>query len=254
VSALPDVLSALGPGTAAVWTADTSLHEAIRSALAGLGQRVEVTRGTPAGAAHIVAFDPPTGAHFAALAAAGEVTLLTPPGTERWAQALASPRRPLLLPGDPAVAGGDAARRRRVIARLLEGGTPEEGLRALAPLFETHEPTLVAAALYQAWRAGGEPPPPAQAPASSAARVWVNAGRKDEVGPHDLVGLLVNELRLDRAAIGRIELRETFSLVEVPAEDAGRIATALTGRTLRRRRLIARVDTGAPRRPHRGGP
>jgi hypothetical protein len=51
---------------------------------------------------------------------------------------------------------------------------------------------------------------------------------------------------MTREAIGRIEMRETFSLVEVPTGDAERVARALSGLTVRRRKLIARVDKGMP--------
>jgi ATP-dependent RNA helicase DeaD len=78
--------------------------------------------------------------------------------------------------------------------------------------------------------------------AAPRSRIWVGAGKRDEVGVGDLVGLLINELRMERSAIGKIELRDTFALVEVPAPEADRIVQALSGRTLRKRRLVARVD------------
>ncbi|HKT61551.1 MAG TPA: DbpA RNA binding domain-containing protein, partial [Gemmatimonadales bacterium] len=55
---------------------------------------------------------------------------------------------------------------------------------------------------------------------------------------------------------GRVELRDGFALVEVPAQDAERIATALNGTTVRRRRVTARVDRGTPARSptHRTAP
>jgi ATP-dependent RNA helicase DeaD len=43
-----------------------------------------------------------------------------------------------------------------------------------------------------------------------------------------------------------VELRDAFSLVEVPAQDAERVASALNGTTIRRRRVTARVDRGTP--------
>jgi ATP-dependent RNA helicase DeaD len=77
-------------------------------------------------------------------------------------------------------------------------------------------------------------------------------GRRDEATTGDLVAVLIKEVGLAREAIGRIELRETFSLVEVPAGDAERVARALTGLTVRRRKLVARVDRGMPARGDRG--
>jgi ATP-dependent RNA helicase DeaD len=62
-------------------------------------------------------------------------------------------------------------------------------------------------------------------------------------------------LRVERGKIGRIELRDGYSLIEIPAQDAEKVATALNGSTVRRKRVTARVDHG-PSRPVRreGGP
>jgi ATP-dependent RNA helicase DeaD len=88
-------------------------------------------------------------------------------------------------------------------------------------------------------------------------KIWVGAGKKDDATPADLVAVLIKEVGLQRPEIGRIELRDTFSLVEVPSEKADLVAKALTGLTVRRRRLTARVDRGMPERggdrPPRGG-
>jgi hypothetical protein len=54
-----------------------------------------------------------------------------------------------------------------------------------------------------------------------------------------------------REKIGRIELREGYSLVELPAQEAERIASALNGITIRRKRVVARVDRGPARPPAR---
>ena len=63
---------------------------------------------------------------------------------------------------------------------------------------------------------------------------------------NDLVAVLTKDVRLERAKIGRVELRDAFSLVELPAQDAERVASALNGTTIRRRRITARVDRGGP--------
>ena len=60
----------------------------------------------------------------------------------------------------------------------------------------------------------------------------------------DFVAVLIKEAGMERARIGRIELRDTFALVEVPAEDAEGIAQRLVGLTIRKRKLSARVDRG----------
>jgi ATP-dependent RNA helicase DeaD len=68
------------------------------------------------------------------------------------------------------------------------------------------------------------------------------------------VGAIVGEAKIAADRIGKIEVRELYSLVEVCAEDAERIVVALTGATMRGRRLTAHVDRGAgPARPPRRG-
>ena len=76
------------------------------------------------------------------------------------------------------------------------------------------------------------------------AKIWVSVGKREGVTPADLVGALTRELKVDRTAIGRIELRDSFSLVELPATDAERIAQALNGKSVRRVRVTARLDRG----------
>jgi ATP-dependent RNA helicase DeaD len=125
-------------------------------------------------------------------------------------------------------------------------------------LFERHDPAAVAAALYELWTsAAGSGAPAALPDIPATARVFVGVGKKDGATVNDLVAVLVKEVRLERGKIGRVELRDAFSLVEVPAQEAERVAAALNGTTIRRRRVTARVDGGGPARapaPRAGGP
>jgi ATP-dependent RNA helicase DeaD len=78
----------------------------------------------------------------------------------------------------------------------------------------------------------------------------VGIGKKDGATANDLVAVLTKELRVDRTKIGRIELKDAYSLIEIPAQEAEQVAGALNGATVRRRRVTARVDRG-PTRPAR---
>lgn len=259
VAALAELAETLDAESLTVWTADGSRHPEIRHALQGIGVPATVTSGTPAPAAAIVAFDPPSPARLAELCAAGPVSLLVPPGTEGYVALLAANRKPLLLPGALDAATSEGARRRDQVERTIHDVPLEEPLVLLGPLFERHDPAAVAAALYHLWLAASRPVArPAEAAAPAVARLWVGVGKRDGVGPNDLVGLLVGELKVEKSAIGQIEIRETFTLIEVPAPDAGRIAAALTGRVVRQRRVIARLDErgggGRERPPARRAP
>jgi ATP-dependent RNA helicase DeaD len=249
LAALSDIMELLDPASVAVWTVDRGSHEAVAAA-AGLRapEGVAVTGNAPA-AGVVVAFDLPDAARLRQLVQAGEVVLLVPPGTESYVERIAAPRRPLRLPGALDAATTEAATRRAAIARALEAGTPERALLTLAPLFERHDPSTVAAALFELWTTAAGATATAPIPDIPAtARVYLGIGRKDGATVNDIVAVLTKEVRVERGKIGRVELRDAFALVELPAQDAERVAGALNGTTIRRRRVTARVDRGGPRR------
>ena len=248
-SALPDLVELLDPTSLVVWTADRALHETIAAVLGLREPEGRVVIGEAPPAQVVIAFDLPSRKQLRQLASAGEVVLLMPPGTEAYVERLATPRRPLRLPGALDAATTAAAARRAAIVRALETSTPERALLTLAPLFERHDPTTVAAALYELWTsAAGAAAPAALPDIPATARVYVGIGKKDGATANDLVAVLTKEVRLERGKIGRVELRDAFSLVELPAQDAERVAAALNGVTIRRRRVTARVDRGGPSR------
>jgi ATP-dependent RNA helicase DeaD len=256
VRALADVIELLDPASLVIWTADRGHHEAMLP-LISIQPDLQVVVGNAPPAEMIVAFDLPTPDQLRQLAEAGEVVLLVPAGTESYVQHAASPRRPLQLPGPVEAARSAEATQRATIQKVLETNDGGRALLTLAPLFERYDATTVAAALFELWRgaAPGTEATPAAAEASGTAKVYVGAGKKDGVTANDLVAVLTKELRFDRTRIGRIELRDAYSLVELPAQDAERLAGQLNGTTIRRKRVTARVDRG-PTRPggtERGG-
>lgn len=105
--------------------------------------------------------------------------------------------------------------------------------------------------------AGGAPRPPA------ISRLFVSVGERDGVRAGDLVGAIAGETNLPGSAIGKVEIRDTFSIVEVPADAADRVIRALNGTTMKGRSLRVDYDrqqrrTGGPgaggmRRPGTGG-
>lgn len=257
-AALAEIAELADPGSMVVWAADRSYEDAIARALPLGGAAVQVTSGDAAKSELVIAFDMPDANRLAQLRQAGDVVLLCPPGTEAYADRIAPARRPLRLPGLLESAATEAAKRRALITRAIESGDPERALYTLAPLFERHDPTAVAAALYELWSAGAAareapatPVPVEASPAADAppARVWVGIGKSDGVTANDFVGMMTKELRVAREAIGRIELRDAYSLIEVPAREAEAIARALDGQTIRRKRVSARVDRATPRTP-----
>jgi hypothetical protein len=256
VDVLGDLIEQLDPATLSVWTADSADHDVIRGALAAWGSEATVTTGAPEKSSLIIAYDLPGPERLRGLAAQGEVILLLPPGTEAFARRLAPNRRPLHARGPLEKARGELDATRRTVAAALDRGPEPASFHALAPLFERHEATAVAAALLELWTGaltGSVPPPPVAAPGQDApVKIWVGIGKRDAVTPSDLVGMLVKEIGLAREAVGRLELRESFSLIELKGvPDPERVAEQMAGKTIRKKRLVARVDRGRTARAER---
>jgi hypothetical protein len=246
-AALADLVELLDPGSMTVWTADRGRHEAIVRAIAVGDPDIHLVTGDAPRSALVVAFDPPAPERLRQLLSAGEVVLLSPPDTMSYIERIAAPRRPVRLPGMLDAVTTAAGARRAAIVRALEGGPPDRALLTLAPLFERYDPAAVAAALYELWTTAGANVPAPVPDIPATARVYVGVGKKDGATVNDLVAILTKDVRVERGRIGRVELRDAFALVEIPAQEAERIATALNGMTIRRKRVTARVDRGAVR-------
>ena len=249
--ALTDLVEVMDPVSVAVWTVDGSRHKDIARALPRGDPGVHVVTGDAPKAALVVAFDLPSRERLRQLLSAGEVVLLVPPGTESYVERVASPIRPVRLPGLVDAVTAEAAGRRATIARAIEERRAGAAILTLAPLLERYDAAAVAAALYELWTVSADAaPPPAPAPPAvpSSAKIFVGIGKKDGATVNDLVAVLTKDIKVDRGNIGRVELREAYSLVELPAQDAERVAGALNGVTIRRKRITARVDRG-PTKP-----
>jgi len=251
VTALAELVELLDPASMVIWTVDRSYHHAIAQAVSLNEPELRLVTGEAPDAEIVVGFDLPTGERLQQLAAAGEVVLLIPPGAESYAARIANPRRPLQLSGVSDTVATRVAGQRAAIVRAIEQGEADRAILTLAPLFERHDPTAVAAALFNLWSTSTPVEAPSRVPDIPAtAKIYVGVGKKDGATANDLVAVLTKELRVERGKIGRIELRDAYSLIEIPAQDAEKVALALNGVTIRRRRVTARVDRG-PSRPAR---
>ncbi len=255
------VIDSLNPPRATIWTADQRDHQLIHRALGSLRPGLAIAARTRPDAGTIICYDLPAAQELVQLSAIGEVVLLVPPGCEEFVARIAPSRRPLAVNSPVNAALDRDATLRQGITAAIERGVHGGALYVLAPLFERHDPQVVAAALFGLWQgrttAAPSSPPPRTATIESAApvmassaasaavaKIWIGAGKKDDATVADFVAVLVREVGVDRARIGRIELRDTFALVEVPAADAEAIVLRLSGITIRKRKLTARVDQG----------
>lgn len=79
-------------------------------------------------------------------------------------------------------------------------------------------------------------------------RIYVGAGRKNNLRPTDLVGAIVNEAKVDARSIGTIEITDKFALVELPEELVDKVVAALRASTIKGKRLTVRRDMAGGRR------
>ncbi len=252
ITVLASLLETIDPPMVTIWTVDNRDHQAIRAAVGG-GESVSLAIRTTPAAGPVICYDPPTREALGALAAMGEVYLLVAPGSERFVARIASPRRPVQTESATAALWRRGSADRHEITKAIESGGMDAELYSLAPLFEQYEAQEVAAALLKMWRGAQKPATPATASVLKTAtpvggvemaKIWIGVGKKDEAAVGDFVAVLVKEVGLDRTLIGRIDLRDAFALVEVPVADADRVVKGLNGITIRRRRVVARLDGG----------
>lgn len=182
--------------------------------------------------------------------------------------------RAVALPADRSATAAELERFRGRVRQALQ----EEDLAAqtlvLEPLLEEYSAIEVAAAIAAVLRrkappqevpaagarTGSEPQAlqarPAQdagpAPASWS-RLYVGVGSKDEVRPGDLVGALAGEANIAGSRIGKIEIRDSFSIVEVESAVADQVIRAVNGTTIKGRSARVDYDRGGERARKGGG-
>ena len=169
------------------------------------------------------------------------------------------------LPAPPrAEAHSELERRRAELLRILDEEDLASEMLLLDPLFERYDPVEVAAAASrlagrsvknptaQRKRSGGTAHADARRSAASPAevqlpvrakawvRLFVSVGSRDGIGPGDLLGAAVDQAGIERAQVGRIEIQETFTRVEIRPQVAEKVVRALNGITLGGRSV--RVD------------
>jgi ATP-dependent RNA helicase DeaD len=151
------------------------------------------------------------------------------------------------------------------IRAALEEEDLDAQLLVLEPLLRERPAAQVAAALSALLRARtpAAPAPAADADARTGARpdvggmtrLFISIGNRDNVRPGDLVGAITGEAGVSGDDVGRIELRDTFSTVEVATGVAEKVIRALNGTTMRGRSLRVDFDrhVSESRGPRPGG-
>jgi len=222
---------------------------------------------------HAVAFElPPAPEPLARAAAAAErCYAIVDPLHERQLEltALRAGLRvaPLAETADPALMDDVAAFRARV-STALEQQDLAAGALLLAPLIREHGAARVAAALAGLLRTADRPAPGARGAAAGDAppgdtaatptdrsarratrptwtKVFVGVGKRDGAGPGDLVGAITGETSVAGGQIGRIDIRQNFTLVDIDSLVADAVVRGLDGSRIKGRQVVARLDRGA---------
>lgn len=161
----------------------------------------------------------------------------------------------------PAREQDSAGRLRHVLERALEEEDVDAYMPVLEPLFERHDPAEIAAAAVALLRKKAPAPaaelPPSQRPEMPArgagapawAKLFIGVGERDGLRPGDLVGAITGEAGVGGDAIGRIDIKESHSLVEVHDAVARKVIQAINGTTIKGRAV--RADFDRPRKPQR---
>jgi ATP-dependent RNA helicase DeaD len=174
---------------------------------------------------------------------------------------------PLALPESGARARSREESLRDELRAVLQTEQYARELVMLEPLLTDHDGAeIAAAALRLLERQRATPVTLGAALAQGAVtRLYINVGAMDDIRPGDLVGAITNEAGISRAELGRVDVRDKHSTVEVATPVANAVVSKLTGVQMKGRRIIARVDEDRPRerrdgqrssrpgRPERGG-
>lgn len=169
------------------------------------------------------------------------------------------PLPPRPRPGDPHEGF------RETLARAISEEDIGPYLLLLEPLFEQFDPAEVAAAAIALLRkkapmpVATQPSAPSKAgpPPTTWVKLFLSVGERDGLSAKDLVGAITGEARVSGGKLGKIEIKDSHSLVEVHEDAAQSVISALNGTTIRGRAVRADYDRAKSRQSHgaaRGGP
>jgi ATP-dependent RNA helicase DeaD len=256
-AALRRVLDAMDPESAEVLVQEATSRDAVQTVLRSLGYGSDTDKvravETPTSPALLILYEIPESAQalramVAPQSRARVVALVTPRQTASLRRLAGGTVAPLALPEAAKRARSREDAVRDELRQVLEDRSVSREVLTLEPLLTDYDPVEIAAAalrLLEAERARAREPHPVDAP-KPMTRLYVNVGGVDNVGPGDLIGALTNEVGVAREEIGRVDVRERHSTVEIATPVANSAVSKLTGVVIRGRRVIARIDEGPP--------
>ncbi len=263
VPALRRLLDALDPVSAIVVATDPDSRTAADMLLRALGYAapdgaIRVSDTVDGDAQLVILFDFPGSEQelrtlVSQRPSARVVALVTPRQISALRRFAGGMVTPLVLPDAAARARTREESLRDELRAVLAAGQFSRELLAVEPLLAEHDATEIAAAavrLLDAERAKPHAAAPTLPVGQPMTRLYLNVGTMDSVRPGDLVGAITGEAGISKAEMGKVDVRERHSTVEVATAVANAVVAKLTGISIRNRRVVARVDEG-PERPAR---
>lgn len=189
----------------------------------------------------------------------GDAITLVTPREMRWLREIERLIRKRIKPARVPTAGDIAARRleltKESITRAIREGGLESYLMAVEDLASDGDLTQVAAAALKVAmeRDGGSSRVTVSTMAAEASagvepgrqRLFIDLGRKQGIGPSDIVGAIANEAGIPGRSIGAIDIYDNFTFVEVERGLTQRVIEALQGSTLHGKAF--HIDVARPR-------
>ncbi len=263
-SALRRVLDEIDPSSAMVFVRESNsardLNDLLRSLGYGIGGAVSTGLAAQPGTSLVVLFDLPASREELreAVGAAARVIALVQPRQLASVRALAAGGavKPLTLPESGQRARDFDARIRAELRAALDEQRYDRALLAIEPLLEDFDGAEVAAAALvllererEARKAAVAAVPLSQREPGSTVRLFVSVGARDNARPGDLVGAMANQGGISSSEIGKVDVRESHSVIEVSANVADALIERVNGTTIKGRRAVVRRDEGVERAP-----
>jgi ATP-dependent RNA helicase DeaD len=280
LATLRRVLDETDPKSALVFVRDGVAGEQVRALLAALGYAADdapIRTGLTAapGTDLLVLFDLPSSRDELRTASAESTRTIAIVQPRQLAslRALAAggTLKPVTMPESGTRARDRDAKMRTELGAVLAAGQFGRELLAIEPLLDAFDGVQIAAAalhLLERERATrstetagafGSPASARQPSTVEMTRLFVNVGSRDGIRPADLVGAIANQGGAAGGEVGKVDVRESHSTVDVAATVADSIIERVTGATIRGRRAVVRRDEERPARSGatrdaRGGP
>ncbi len=266
--ALRKLLDELDPPSAAIVVRTEKGEKEARRVLRALGYQESdpafyLIRGAPTAHVHtIILYDSPVRrSEIHALGGAEAVNLVVlvqPSEMAPLREMMGAKLGPLNL-----TLGASKLRRRDDAIRselrsILSAGVPPREIAPLEPLLAEYDAVEIAAAALQllererriakAPASSGPTAPAAAVPSATPgwtgamSKLFVTLGERDGLKAGDLVGTIAGEAGIPGGQIGKVEVYESHTIVEVPAAESERIIGVLNGKMIKGRKVAVRAD------------